>query len=106
MNPVEVESELLRLVERLEEATLELGRLAEQAAHAEVATKLGYAKAFLAADGPVATREATATVTTVETALQRRLADGRLMAQRELLTTYRTQIDALRTIAANMRNLT
>lgn len=106
MNPVDVEAELLRLVERLEDATLELGRLAEQAAHAEVAAKLGYARAYLAADGPVASREASATVASAEETLARRLAEGQQMAQRELLTTLRTQIDALRTIAANMRNLT
>ena len=106
MNPADVEGELLRLVERLEEATLELGRLAEQAAHAEVAAKLGYAKAFLAATGPVASREATATVESAEAALARRLAEGRHHSQRELLATIRTSIDALRTIAANMRNLT
>lgn len=106
MNPPEVESEIRRLLERLEEATYEMGSLAEAAGHAEVRAKVAYARAYLASDGPVSTREQLAVVASETDLLGRRIAEAKVTAQRELLSTIRTQVDGLRTIAANMRGLT
>lgn len=105
MNPVTVEEEIRRLVDHLEDATVELAALAESAGVAEVTAKVAFAKAFLAKEGPVAAREHLATVATEQQLLARRVAEAKLMAQRELLTTIRTQIDALRTLSASMRVL-
>lgn len=106
MNPPEVEDEIRRLLGRLEEATYEMAQLAQAAGEAEVAAKVAYAKTYLAADGPVSTREQVATVGSATELLARRIAEAKVMSQRELLSTIRTQVDGLRTIAANMRGLT
>lgn len=105
ITPAEVEAELQRLMERLEEATVQMAAFGQEAGEAEVAHKVAFAQAFLRSDGPVATREQLAVVATAEPMLRRRIADAKLQAQRELLNTIRTQIDAVRTIAANIRSL-
>lgn len=105
ITPAEVEAELQRLVARLEEATGELAAFGRSAGEAEVAHKVAFAQAFLTAAGPVATREQVAIAATELPLLTRRFAEAALQAQREVLSTIRTQIDAVRTIAANIRSL-
>lgn len=105
ITPGQVEDELQRFMIRLEEATEHMAALGRAAGEAEVAHKVAYAQAFLRATGPVATREQLAVSETADAMLARRIAEVQLQSQREVLHTIRTQIDALRTIAANLRTL-
>lgn len=103
MNPGAVETELERLMERLMTETERLAELAEAAARTEVTHKHQRARALLRAEGTVAEREAVADLDTSDAYLARRVAEEAYRSQRELLLSLRAQIDALRTLAANLR---
>lgn len=100
-----VESEILRLCGLAERATTELAKRARASAEADGAYKAGHAKAFLRADGSVQARTATADVECEDLYLLRRIAEGALMASQEAGRNYRTQLDSLRSINANLRSL-
>lgn len=103
MNPARPILELESLLERLWTETEALGQMTEDAAIAEVAAKTSYAKALLQAEGTVSERESRATVASEDELLARRLAEAKLLTQRELLQTLRVEIDGLRTLNANQR---
>ncbi len=105
LNPVACERELLRFVGLLEHATQETARRGRAAAEAEVAHRVAYAKAIIAAQGTVAEREALATVATEQELLARRLAEASLDASRDASRNMREQLGALRTVSANLREL-
>lgn len=100
----DVESEILRLSARLEQATDEYARLITLAAEAEVQQKKEWAQATLHSnEGTVAQREAQATLKTVDALLQRKISEALAAAQKELLLSLRAQLNALQTLAANIR---
>lgn len=105
INPASVERELLRLARRLEDATQQTGVWARKAATAEVAYKIGYAKALLASSGTVAEREATALVACEEQYREREMARAVLDAGKTAGQNIRAQLDALRSVGANLRDL-
>ncbi len=105
LNPVACEKEILRFVGLLEHATQETARRGRVAADAEVAHRVAYAKAIIAASGTVSEREALATVATEAELLARRLAEASLDASRDASRNMREQLGALRTVAANLREL-
>ena len=101
---VDVESEILRISARLEEATDEYARLITLAAEAEVQHKKEWAQATLQSnEGTVAQREAQATLKTVDALLQRKISEALARAQAELCHSHRAQLSALQTLAANIR---
>lgn len=116
LNPVQVESEILRLSEYLESQTHEYASLARKAGEDEATYKALAAKRRLAAmmspmpDGRKATATWAADVADADedvagSYLERRISEAEADACREAMRTTRTQLDALRTIAANQRGL-
>lgn len=103
----QVESEILRLVDALQNECLdELRQVSEEAARAEVTYKVANAKAYLAAVGTAATRTATATVQTERELFDRTVQDRRVTVAREKLHAYQASLDSLRTILVGIRNQT
>lgn len=106
INPVACEQEIIRIVGLLERATQETARRGRAAAHAEHDYRLAFARAVLASEGTVAERDAHATIKTESEFLARKVAEAALDAARDASRNYREQLGALRTIAANLRELT
>ena len=101
----EVESEIRRLSELAEKVTTEIATRARASAVADGRYTAEHAKAFLAAEGPVAEREAKAAVVTAEEYEDRKIAEALLLSAQEAGRNYRAQLDALRSINANHRAL-
>jgi hypothetical protein len=110
MAQIEVENEIRRLSGELNEQTQENAVAAEEAARADVEYDLAKARALLQVprirDGEkltVAEREAIALVTVGSEYEDARLTEAIYKATQERGRNLRTQLDALRTIAANVR---
>lgn len=101
----EVEQEILRLSRLAEQVTLELSKRAMAAAEAEAAWKVGFAKAFLRAEGAMPLRSEIATEECADLLLEREVTRAREKAAQEAGRNYRTQLDSLRSINANLRPL-
>ena len=100
-----VESEIARLSELAEKALTKMAHRAIDAAHADATYKCEFAKALLETEGTVAEREAQATVATQEKYREYRITEARFKAAQEAGRTYRAQLEALRSINANLRAL-
>lgn len=105
LSQAEVEQELMRLSAMAEKALQELAKRARAAAEAEVKHKVARAKALLAAEGTVAEREARADVETEALFLERKMAEALLLSAQEAGRTYRAQLEAIRSVNANLRPL-
>ena len=103
MIPAEVEREIMRLAGLAERVTSEMAKRARHAAETDADYKAAAAKAFLKADGPVAEREAVAQVECETLYRDRRIAEALLQSAVEAGRNYRAQLDALRSINANLR---
>lgn len=104
---VDIEDEIMRLSGEMESATYEYATLSDEAAQAEVDYKLDNARELLKAEAPnQAARTAKALIQTREQFETHRIAEARLKAQAELLRTLHARLDALRTLAANLRSQT
>ena len=103
LSQAEVESELERLMARLEEQTEEHTRLAQDQAQAEVAWKRVWALCYLGEKGPVEERKQRAQVRCGIEYEAYRLTSAELEAVKQAIYTTRTQLDVLRTISANVR---
>lgn len=103
ISQVEIESELLRLTDMLEEETEAFERLAEDAAKKEAQHKANWAKEYLSAKGSIKEREAWADYKLADMAYDHKIAEALVKAKREKLSSLRTSIDALRTLNANVR---
>jgi hypothetical protein len=101
--PTEIDNEILRLVNNLEVHTESYEERIVDAAQKEVRFKHDRAEAYLRAEGPVAQREAEADDKTANQRLAYEVAAAVAKANKETLTTIRTSLDALRTLAANVR---
>ena len=107
LTTLDVETEIERLSAQLEDATTEFANISDEAAEAELNYKLARAKHYLTADGPNQThRDAAALLRSEDEYRRHQIAEGRLRAQSELLRTLRARLDALRTLAANVRSQT
>lgn len=108
MNPIaqaDVEAEIMRLSSLAEKVTHELAKRARAAAEADVAYKVAHAKALLAAEGAQYVRDAEATVRSERELTEKRATEALLLAAQEAGRNYRAQLDALRSINANLRPL-
>jgi len=103
LTQVEIEDRLIRYLEALENATAEFEGLCVAAGVAEAEVKGAWARAYLSMNGPVRQREALADLECDELEKEHKIADARMKATREHLTSLRTAIDALRTLNANVR---
>ena len=108
MAQAQVEAEIHRLSRRLDRVTEDVAAASTRAAQGEVDYKLGYASAMLAAQGvkgTVPVKEATALLEVDEEFAEWKLADAELRALQETGRNLRAQLDALRSINANVRSV-
>ena len=103
ISQVEIESELLRLMELLENETEAFEMLAVDAAKKEALFKSNWAKEYLAAKGSIKEREAWADYKLSDEIFDFKISEALVKSKREKLTSLRTSIDALRTLNANVR---
>lgn len=102
----DVEREIHRLSKELTHNTQQVAELATVAAKADVAYKLANARAWVAnrgKGGTVAEKEAAIHVEVAEQYERKMLTEAVYKSAREKGTNLRAQLDALRTIAANVR---
>lgn len=106
MNP-----EQLRVIKRLAEvsrmldaATDELAVLDEQAVEAKQVFEVGYARAFIEAEGSVDMRKHLATVRTASERLAFELAYAKHRACKERINTLRNQLSTGQTVSAALRH--
>lgn len=104
----DIENEILRLSSLLEEQTREYGRVLEEQAQAEAAYRISYATVFTSLRmGPEKLSEETCKQKATEDcreALSRRLAaDAKARYLEEQCRSLRAQLDAVRTLSANVR---
>lgn len=104
-DPARVDAEIERLVGLLEAATDEYAKLAREEAEARARRDIGRAKAYFLAEGTIPEREAAALLAVEEDELAYRRAEALADAQREKLRSLREQLGALRTISANLREV-
>ena len=99
----EVEQNIIRLVEELEEHTEAFEVLAVDQAKKEARYKSSWAKEYLAANGSIKERESWADYKLSDKHYEVKIADALLKAKKEKLNSLRTSLDSLRTLAANVR---
>lgn len=109
MNPLsqaEVEAEIIRLSDLCERATQEVRRRGEAAATARTNFKVEFAKARLKAKGAtVSEREDEAVIYTEQLLREHDHTTALFESAKEAGRNYRAQLDALRSINANLRPL-
>jgi len=113
LNPMQVESEILRLSSLLEDRVSDYQTAIVRAAEAEARWKFVSAKTLLEVieqypgrQHTVAEREAHVEVATCNEHAACLITEATAKAVRESLTAIRTQIEGLRTLAASQRALT
>jgi len=103
ISQVEIEQELLRMMDLLEEETEAFEKLAEDAAKKESLYKANWAKEYLSAKGSIKEREAWADYKMADFDYDYKIAEALVKAKREKLLSLRTSMDSLRTLNANVR---
>lgn len=103
ISQVEVEEEILRLTGLLEDETENFEVLAQDGAIKDATMKSSWAKEYLGAKGSIREREAWADYKLEDLIMQHKIAEALVKSKRERLHSLRTSIDALRTLAANVR---
>jgi len=103
ISQVDVENELMRLMDMLEQETEAFETLAEEAAKREALYKANWAKEYLSAKGSIKEREAWSDYKLSDESYDYKIAEALVKAKREKLLSLRTSIDALRTLNANVR---
>jgi hypothetical protein len=91
------------MTDLLETETEAFEKLAIDASVKESEYKASWAKEYLGAKGSIKEREAWADYKLEDTALQYKISEALVKSKREKLHSLRTNIDALRTLAANVR---
>lgn len=104
ISQIEIEEEIMRLMDMLEGETEMFERLAEDAAKKEAIYKADWAKEYLSAKGSIKEREAWADYKLAEQSYDWKISDALVRSKREKLTSLRTSLDSLRTLAANVRH--
>jgi hypothetical protein len=105
ISQVEIESELLRFTDMLEQETEAFEQLAVDAAKKEATYKASWAKEYLSAKGSIKEREAWADYKLTDLSYDHKIAEALVKSKREKLSSLRTSIDALRTLNANVRTM-
>lgn len=103
ISQVEIEQEIIRLTSMLEDETETFEALAVDAAEKEADYKASWAKEYLSAKGSIREREAWADYKLEIQIHNHKIAEALVKSKRERLSSLRTSIDALRTLAANVR---
>jgi len=108
MRPIsqeEIEREILRLSKALEEETERYATLISDASKKEANYKTEWAKVYLSAEGPVQQRQSWSDYNVAELSYQYKMAEALVKASKESMTSLRTNLSALQTLAANVRGL-
>jgi hypothetical protein len=100
----QVLARLAELTRLLDAATVDVARLDEDAVRAKQAYEVGFASAFLRAEGSVDARRQVATIGVASLALDAELAAAKHRACRERIRTLGIQIDVGRTLSAATRS--
>lgn len=100
----DIEGSILRLGDLLEAATDALAAASEAAANAEVDYRAQYAEVYLNNDGPEHLRSQMATRQCRDLMRQRFLTAARRDSLQEKCRQLRAQLDAVRTVSANVRS--
>jgi hypothetical protein len=103
ISQIDIEHELLRLIEMLEEETEAFESLAGDSAKKESLYKSNWAKEYLSAKGSIKEREAWADYKLADENFDYKIAEALVKSKREKLLSLRTSIDAMRTLNANVR---
>ena len=103
ISQVDIEHELMRLIESLEDETEVFEELAVGAAKKEARYKAAWAKEYLSAKGSIKERESWADYKLADEQFEYKISEALLKAKREKLLSLRTSIDAMRTLNANVR---
>jgi hypothetical protein len=103
ISQIEIEEELMRLVEMLEEETEAFETIAEDCAKKEAYYKSSWAKEYLSAKGSIKEREAWADYKLADENFDYKIAEALVKSKREKLLSLRASIDAMRTLNANVR---
>jgi len=103
ISQVEIEERILVLLDELEHHTEAFESLAEDCAKKESRLKGEWAKEYLSAKGSIREREAWADYKLADMDFDYKCAEALVKAKREKLLTLRTEVDALRTLNANVR---
>lgn len=113
MNPqnltqVDIETDILRICDKLESDTSLLADISVQRAEAEATFKQRHARAMVEQTGkvPVASKEAIAHLRASEEFRVWKILEAREKATQQSLLALRARLDALRTISANVRAMT
>lgn len=103
ISQVEIEFQILDILRQLEDHTEQYEQLTNNLSVAEAHYKGEWAAEYLKAQGTIKEREAIADFRLRDLYLQYKMAEGLQKAKREKLAALRTSLDALRTLAANVR---
>ena len=103
LTPTEIHEEMKQLSGRLDDGIEALKRYVREYAQTENDYRLARATTYLAADGPVAERNAIADSKTGKERYAMRLADGMRQAALEAVRSRRQQLSALQSVSAAYR---
>jgi hypothetical protein len=103
ISQIEIEQELIRLVNRLENETEQFETVAMDMAKKEALYKSNWAKEYISAKGSIKEREAWADYKLDQQLFEYKCAEALVKAKREVLLSIRSSIDAIRTLNANVR---
>ena len=103
ISQVEIEQQILNLLDELEQETEAFETLAEDSAKKEARFKAEWAKSYLSGEGSIKQRESWADYQISDIHMSWKIAEALVKSKREKLTSIRSSIDALRTLAANVR---
>lgn len=103
LTPNEVVQNLVAISHELDKKTAEIAALDEAAVRAKAAYQVGYARAFLTAEGAVDVRKQTAVIKCEVLWLEMELAEQKLRAARESIRTLRDRLDVGRSIGTAAR---
>ena len=101
----DVEERLILLADRLDKEVEYYATVATERALTEATYKREYATTLLQSEGTVATREALAQVESATVFHAWKIAEAKEKATQQSLIAIRNQMDALRTICANVRSM-
>jgi len=103
INQIDIEGEIIRLSNELEEETEAFETLSVDHARKEAEFKKLWFGSYLNAEGSIKERESFAGYRHADMYLESQVAEALVKAKRERLHSLRTRLDSLRTLAANVR---
>jgi hypothetical protein len=102
--PSQIDNEIVRFVQELENATGSYAEATRAAAVADVTYKRNWSIAYIRAEGPVHMREAKAVKDCIEAYEERRISEGLERASLEKMRSVRDQLSALQTLSRSLRD--